>query len=94
MSKIYLGAGSFRTCKQCGQQACDCVKPKPLKGKFIYANILQGYCDETYGYKVLSNIDVKSAVDWLKEEITKRYKFKGNSIYCLIDEAFEDVMKE
>ena len=37
--------------------------------------------------------NVKSAVEWLKEEIKQKSVVKGSLIYNLIDKAFEDVIK-
>ena len=40
--------------------------------------------------------DVKSAVEWLKEELKKRddrLQYNKKWVYKLIDEAFEDVLK-
>ena len=67
------------------------MKPEPLKDKEITGQIKGKNVDRLYDER-----DVKSAVEWLKEELKKRddrLQYNKKWVYKLIDEAFEDVTK-
>jgi len=66
------------------------MKSEPLKERGlneddIYYGKMQGV--------FYSLEDVKSAVEWLKEEITKQKLLQEGLIFHLINKAFEDVTK-
>jgi len=81
------------------------MKPEPLKDSICWLHHI--YNDEAYRIrkkkgqslaciKGFSEPAVKSAVEWLKEEIMPNQKIKEFSqwqIIDLINEAFEDVVK-
>ncbi len=77
------------------------MKPEPLKDKKV-ASFDAEYCKEGTFFK---DKDIKSAVEWFKEELKKdleiqlKAKRKGQAVKLdfalhLIDEAFEDVIKD
>lgn len=65
-------------------------KPEPLKGKTFIDAVESG--------QRLKPLDVRSAVEWLKESLIiyrlTGYVIKLSDVNLLIDEAFEDVMKD
>ena len=65
------------------------MKLEPLKNKM---RPFQLYMEATTAFTI---DDVKSAVEWLKEEIRKK-SHKPNKLWFLdkIDETFEDVIKK
>ena len=77
------------------------MKPEPLKGKTHNAD--NEYFEENT--KVFKTEDIKSAVEWLKQEIDKEVmeeyekhnycygKWLIEEINKIIDKAFEDVVK-
>lgn len=67
------------------------MKPEPLKGKRIPITCCGlSVCDVVdYQYK---EKDIRSAVEWLKDEIINK-NYDGKTLIEIIDEAFEDVVK-
>lgn len=63
------------------------MKPKPLKQRYAYVN---------NSHKLYRDVDIKAAVEWLKDKVNKNYKHSGVVKYFieLIDEAFADIMEE
>ncbi len=75
------------------------MKPEPLKDK------TQSHCqrkDLTDRHDIHDDVDINSAVGWLKNELKKHYWVEAEKEYVIpfealpeiIDEAFEDVTKE
>ena len=65
------------------------MTPEPLKGKKDY--VIED-CKDTF----FAEEDVKSAVEWLKEELKKhndRPQYNKEWVIELINKAFEDVIK-
>ena len=67
------------------------TKIEPLKGKVLTDNNIHNKYDF---FEVCTTKDIRSAVEWIKEEFHKSgFEFGCNSfILSKIDEAFEDVM--
>ncbi len=66
------------------------MKSEPLKDKIqTYICPLEG----TSHWKFFKDTDVKSAVEWLKERIHRPKVWRKEHVESLIDEAFEDVIK-
>lgn len=64
------------------------IKPEPLQDKDRCYN---GYHNEIEEYYLPE--DIRSAVEWLKEEYRTR-SLSRNEVIKLIDKAFNDVMKD
>jgi len=79
------------------------MKPEPLKSKVVYVGNL---CKDKNNYnlrvvpekvELIDKMDIKSAVEWLKNQIMPDQKIKEFTqwqIIDLIDKAFEDVVKK
>lgn len=63
------------------------TEPEPLKGKTFPELLINS--------KVATINDIKSAVEWLKGKLYERESCDvTNTVIPMIDEAFEDVIKE
>lgn len=68
------------------------MKPEPLKNK--KTNMIKHGTNKMYDGFYYD--DIKSAVEWLKEQfpIYKQDLYTSSSIFNKIDKAFEDVIKK
>ena len=74
------------------------MKPEPLKDKQynITKTEYRSENDEE-SWKVCDSKDIRSAVEWLKEQIRTPYNkvdCTEKDLFAVIDEAFKDVIKE
>ena len=73
------------------------MKPRPMKGKTMYHGIKNALGQTNKLYPHHYDTDIKSAVEWLKEQMFKDDDITPRSFGIskgLIDKAFEDVIKK